>query len=109
MPLTDNMPTSAKMVAAIGLAIVGWFASEAIRPHLPEQTQFGWFNQVNVGLGLICGWKVTGKRVQGGLAEALSGGLTGAAALTFWALFAQSFNLISPMRSRGVMAARSRG
>ncbi|WP_371224131.1 TrgA family protein [Roseovarius sp. 2305UL8-3] len=88
------MPTSAKMVAAVGLAIVGWFGSEAIRPLLPEQTQFGWFNQVNVALGLICGWRVTGKRVQGGLTEALSGGLTGAAALTFWGLFAQSFNLM---------------
>jgi len=94
MPLTDDMPTSAKVVSAIGLAIVGWFASEAIRPLLPEQTQFGWFNQVNVVLGLLCGWRVTGKRVQGGFVEAFSGGLTGAAALTFWALFVQSFNLM---------------
>ena len=92
MPLTDNMPTAAKMVAAVGLAAVGWFTSDAIRPLLPEHTDFGRFNEVNLIIGFICGWRVTGKRVQGGLTEAFSGGLTGAAALVFWGLFAQSFN-----------------
>ena len=92
MPLTDKMPTAAKLVAAIGLAIVGWFASEAVRPLMPEQTNFGWFNQVNVLLGVLVGWRVVGNRVAGGLTEAISGGFTGAVALTFWAVFVQSFN-----------------
>ena len=94
MPVTDRMPTAAKLFAALGMAAVGWFASEAIRPLLPEHTNFGWFNQVNVVLGLICGWRVTGRRVGGTFSEAISAGLTGAIALVFWGLFAQSFNLM---------------
>ncbi len=92
MPLTDSMPTAAKLVSAILLAAVAWFACDAIRPLLPEQTQFGWFNYLGAGIGLIVGWRVIGRRVQGGMFEALSGGLTGAAALVFWNLLAQSFN-----------------
>ena len=92
MPLSDNMPTAAKLIGAIGLAAVGWFASEAIRPLMPPHTDFGWFNQVNVALGLICGWRVLGKRVGGGFSEAISAGLTGAAALVFWGVFVQAFN-----------------
>ena len=83
MPLTDRMPTAAKLFAALGLAAVGWFASEAIRPLMPPHTQFGWFNQVNVVLGLICGWRVTGRRVGGTFSEAISAGLTGVIALVF--------------------------
>lgn len=92
MPLSDNMPTAAKLVGALGLAAVGWFASEAIRPLMPPETNFGWFNQVNVALGLICGWRVLGKRVGGGFFEGVSAGLTGAAALVFWGLFVQALN-----------------
>lgn len=92
MPLTDAMPSAAKAVAALGLAAVGWFASEAIRPLLSEHTDFGWFNQVNVVLGFLCGWRVTGRRVGTNFTEAVSAGLTGSAALTFWGLFAQAFN-----------------
>jgi len=92
MPVTDQMPTAARLVAAIGLSIVGWFGSELFRPLMPEDTNFGWFNVVNVVLGAICGWRVTGRRLGYGYAEGFSAGLTGVAALVFWALFLQSLN-----------------
>ena len=59
---------------------------------MPEDTNFGWFNVVNVVLGAICGWRVTGRRLGYGYAEGFSAGLTGVAALVFWALFLQSLN-----------------
>lgn len=92
MPVTDKMPTIAKLVAAIGLAIVGWYGSEMVRPLLPPNTDFGWFNYVNVLLGILCGWLVTGSRVGRGYPEGISAGLTGTAALVFWAVFVQSCN-----------------
>lgn len=91
MPVTDNMPTTSKLVAAACLGIVGWIASDMIRPLMPPDTSFGWFNQVNFVLGLLCGWVVTGKRVGFGWAEGFSAGLTGMGALVAWGLFAQSF------------------
>jgi hypothetical protein len=86
------MPTAAKAVSAVLLAVVAWLAADAVRPLLPEQTQFGKFNEVAALIGLLVGWRVLGNRVQGGFIEAFSGGLTGAAALVFWNLFVQSFN-----------------
>lgn len=94
MPTTDHMPTAAKFVAAICLGVVGWMTSQAIRPLMPPQTQFGWFNEVNLGLGVLCGWVVIGKRVGFGLSPAISAGLTGTGALVVWGLFLQSFNLM---------------
>lgn len=92
MPLSETMPTAAKLVSAILLAGVAWAACEAIRPLMPEQTQFGWFNYVGAGIGLVVGWRVIGSRVRGGILQAVSAGLTGSAALVFWNLLAQSTN-----------------
>lgn len=92
MPVTDKMPTAAKMAAAIVLGAVAWYASDLIRPLMPEGTDFGWFNYVNLALGLACGWFVIGTRVGRSYLESFSAGLTGMAALIFWALFLQSFN-----------------
>lgn len=92
MPVTDRMPTMGKLAAAIGLGIVGWVGSELFRPLMPEDTSFGWFNYVNVVLGVVCGWRVTGTRLGRGYAEGFSAGLTGLGALVFWAIFLQSLN-----------------
>ena len=92
MPKTDHMPTSAKGVAALGMAIIAWYASEMYRPLMPEGTDFGWFNEVNVALGLLCGWVVAGSRFGYGYSDGISAGLTGMGAMVFWALLLQSFN-----------------
>lgn len=92
MPLTDRMPTAAKLVAALLLAGLAWIGSEMYRPLMPPDTNFGWFNEVNLVLGLLCGWFVLGSRAGHGYPESIGAGLTGLGALLFWALFVQSFN-----------------
>lgn len=92
MPLTDHMPTMGKLFAAAGLGALGWIGSEMIRPLMPPHTDFGVFNYVNLALGLLCGWIIVGKRLGYGYRQGIAAGLTGAAALVFWGLFAQSFN-----------------
>ncbi|MDR9394795.1 TrgA family protein [Roseovarius sp. SYSU LYC5161] len=92
MPVTDRMPTAARLVAAILLAALAWVGSEMFRPLMPPATDFGWFNEVNLGLGVLCGWFVLGSRAGNGYADAAGAGLTGLGALVFWALFLQSFN-----------------
>lgn len=94
MPATRSMPTAARLVAALSLGLLGWIGSEMVRPLMPPHTAFGWFNYVNGGLGLLCGWFVIGSRAGRGYAEALEGGLTGVLALVIWAFFAQGFNLM---------------
>lgn len=92
MPLTDNMPTFARLAAALLLGAVGWWVSDLIRPLMPEGTDFGMFNVINAVLGILVGWRVTGKRLGRGLFNGLSAGLTGVAALVFWGLFVHSLS-----------------
>lgn len=92
MSQTERMPTAAKLVAAILLAGLAWYGSEMFRPLMPPDTNFGWFNEVNVILGVLCGWFVLGKRSGYGYSEAIGAGLTGLAALLFWAMFLQCLN-----------------
>ncbi len=89
---TKHMPTAAKLVCAFGLGIVGWVASEQVVPLMPPETNFGYFNIVNLVLGMVCGWVVLGTRVGGGYYESVMAGLTGVSALVFWAMFFQSLN-----------------
>lgn len=92
MPLTDSMPTTGKGVAAILMAILAWFGSEMYRPLMPEGTDFGWFNEVNVVLGILSGWIVIGTRLNRSYSDAIGAGLTGVAALVFWGVMIQAFN-----------------
>ncbi|MCR9148221.1 MAG: TrgA family protein [Rhodobacteraceae bacterium] len=92
MPITDRMPTAAKAAVAVMMAVLAWVASEMFRPLMPEGTDFGLFNEVNVALGLVCGWLVIGTRLGYGIADAIGAGLTGVGAMVCWALFLQSFN-----------------
>lgn len=92
MPVTDRMPTAGRLAAALCLAAVAFYASEVFKPLMPPQTAFGYFTIVNIVLGLLCGWFVTGTRLGRGYNECIGAGLTGMAALVFWALFLQSLN-----------------
>lgn len=86
------MPTAAKVVAGLILAIVGYMASEQIKPLMPEGTDFGVFSPLNAVLGFLVGWRVIGNRVGRGYVNAINVGFTGAAVLVFWGLFIQSCN-----------------
>lgn len=86
------MPTAARLIAALVLAATAWLVSQTIKPHLPEGTIFGWFDYVNVALGLLVGWITIGSRSGRGMPAAVSNGLTGAFLLVFWAIFLQASN-----------------
>lgn len=86
------MPTAAKLVAAICLALLAVATGELVKTLMPASTDFGYFTIVNALLGVIVGWTVIGSRAGRGMAAAISNGITGTAALVFWALFVQATN-----------------
>ena len=96
------MPTAARLIAALCLAVLGFVVSEMIKPLMPEGTSFGVFSYLNTAIGLVCGWSVVGSRAGRGFASGIGNGLTGTAALVFWALFAQGiYKMVSDaMRNR---------
>lgn len=80
------MPTAARLVAGVLLAIFAWILSDLIRPLMPEGTDFGWFNYVNALLGLFVGWFVMGSRAGRGIVPGINNGVTGVAVLFIYAL-----------------------
>lgn len=86
------MLTAPRLVAAVLLAVVGYLASELIKPLMPEGKDFGYFSYLNAVLGAFTGWIVIGKRVGRGVSPAIGHGFTAAVALAFWGLFVQSGN-----------------
>ncbi len=84
------MPTAARLMAAICLALLGFVLSEMIMPLMPERSSFGYFVPTNMALGALAGWVVMGPRAGGGFVMGLSNGLTGTFILLLWGLATQS-------------------
>jgi hypothetical protein len=89
------MPTAAKLVAAIAFAIVGAIAAHLFLPVLPEGTPPGYLREVSALFGLVCGWRIMGRRVGKGMGEAAGSGILTAVCLLFWVmLFFSGFTMI---------------
>jgi len=80
------MPTAAKLVGAICLAVLGWFVADLIKPHLPEGTQVGLFSPISAAWGFVVGWGFTGKRLGDGTGTAVGIGMGSIFLLGFWVL-----------------------
>lgn len=83
------MPDAARLVAALGLALIAFIVSGQIMPLMPEGMDFGYFTWVNVAIGVLTGWIVMGKRAGRGITSAINNGLTGIVVLVFWGVFVQ--------------------
>ncbi|MDF1728482.1 MAG: TrgA family protein [Sulfitobacter sp.] len=96
------MPTAARLMAAFCLAVLGYVVGQMVKPLMPESTDFGYFDYVNIVIGLLVGWIVMGRRAGRGGVSAINNGLTGAAVLMFWGIAVQSANemLRLAMRNR---------
>ncbi len=103
------MPTAARLVAAICLAIVAFIVSGMIMPLMPDSTDFGYFVPVNVMLGILAGWIIMGPRAGRGTTAAINNGLTGVLVLVLWGLGVQAgyemFRLAMKFRYDGPMEA----
>lgn len=86
------MPTAARLIAALCLGVLAWIISDMVKPLLPEGTDFGYFNFINLAIGILTGWIVVGSRAGRGYSAAIGNGLTGVVVLVFWGLFLQSWN-----------------
>ena len=86
------MPTAARLVAAFCLAALAFVISGMVMPLMPESTDFGYFVPINVGLGLVAGWTVMGKRAGRGTTAAINNGLTGVFVLMLWGIGVQAIN-----------------
>lgn len=86
------MPTAARLICAGVLVITAFYVSGLVMPLMPEGTDFGIFTYVNMAIGFVAGWRVTGARAGKGTVSGITNGLTGMIVMVFWALFVQGAN-----------------
>ena len=86
------MPTGARLMAAISLAVLAFILSGMVVPLMPESTDFGYFLPLNMVLGLLVGWRVMGRRAGRDITAAINNGLAGVFVLMLWAIFLQAAN-----------------
>lgn len=103
------MPTAARLTAAIILAVLAYMLSQLVKPLLPEGTNFGYFDVINVILGLAAGWFVMGPRAGRGVTHGINNGLAGVFVLLLWGVFVQAcyemFDLAMRNRYKGAFDA----
>jgi hypothetical protein len=80
------MPTTAKLVAAVCMAIIGFLGATAYAPQLPEGTNTTYLPGMMAGLGFVVGWLALGPHMKKGYPSAISLGLRASAFLAFWGL-----------------------
>lgn len=88
------MPTAAKFVAAIILAVCGFFVADLIRSGLPEGQPLKWLIPVCIGIPLLVGWRVMGKLVGTNYGVSMNNGLYGVVLSTVSVTFIFAFGLM---------------
>ncbi|MFY0691802.1 MAG: TrgA family protein [Paracoccaceae bacterium] len=83
------MPTSAKLVAALIMALTGFLTAEAVRAHLPEAMPAKQLVLWSVLIPVVCGWRVTGRVIRRvGYFHAINQGYYVVAVSVFFTIFA---------------------
>lgn len=95
------MPTAARLVAALLLAVLGGVVSLQVMEIMPADTAYGIFLPLNIVLGLLIGWVWLGAQPGDGSVAAISYGLTSAALLMCLGLFVQGANTMFEVSLRG--------
>jgi hypothetical protein len=80
------MPTSAKLVAAVLFAVIGWLAANAHIPALGEGASFGRMREISALIGAMVGWTTMGSLVGQSYSDAIGSGLRTSVTLVFFAL-----------------------
>ena len=95
------MPTAARFIVALCLAVLAWVVIEQIKPLFDEDKAFGNFNFINFAIAFVIGWQVIGSLAGRGLSAAINNGLTGGIVLIFWCLLAHSAIRMIEISMRG--------
>lgn len=84
MPI--QMPTGAKLAAALSFAVVGWITTNYYVPNMPDVEIAGNVREGVALIGAIVGWRVMGPAAGKGYLEAAGSGIKTAVMVVFFAL-----------------------
>lgn len=78
------MPTTARLVAALLMAALGFFLAELVKPYLPPEQPVGWLSPLSAAVGAVVGWFYTGKKLQLGVGTPAGMGIVGVVLTILW-------------------------
>ncbi|MGP3695704.1 TrgA family protein [Rhodobacter sp. NSM] len=84
------MPTAAKLFAALAFAALGFLGGRLFAGQLPQGTPTTVFGPTAAGVGLICGWMISGAMAGRGYVAAMSTGVRTVVTTAFVALLGYS-------------------
>jgi hypothetical protein len=65
-----------KLFGAVLLAVLGWYAADAVGGHLPPEQKQGLLRPVSAFFGLTTGWRFMGPRMGDGIRAGIGMGLS---------------------------------
>lgn len=80
------MPTAAKLIAIIVLAITGILTAGEIKPLLPEGQPTKWLYQVCIIVPIVCGWRVVGRLIGKGYKLSINVGIYATVVASFFSV-----------------------
>ena len=83
------MPTLGKLFGALIFAALFAYASTIMVSTYPREVPPPWFYQINIVVGLVCGWQIAGTRAGRGAVAAVSFGITTVIMVAIWSLLIQ--------------------
>ncbi len=86
------MPTAGRLAGAIIFALFGWYLAGITVPYFPNEIAPDYWLPLSSFISLLIGWRICGTRAGRGYRDAIGIGLTAAAAMAFWLIFALAFN-----------------
>ena len=86
------MPTAGRIAGAVIFGLFGWYLAGLSVSLFPESRAPAYWLPVVSFISLVIGWRVCGSRAGRGYNPAIGIGLTSAAAIAFWSIFAVAFN-----------------
>ena len=80
------MPTAAKIVAAVMMALTMFLAADASKAGIAQGAALPYFSPATAAVGFLTGWMVMGGLVGRGFTKAIGSGLRTAVTAVFWVL-----------------------
>ncbi len=77
------MPTAAKLAAAVLFAVLSWVVADIFARALPPEIHSRLLRPVAAAIGVLFGWRVSGRLVGRGMTEAATNGLRTVATIAF--------------------------
>lgn len=88
------MPTAAKLAAAVLFAALSFVIAEIYKTTITERTVWGYLSEVSALMGLLWGWRVSGRLAGAGYLAAMGYGARTMVTVFFWVILSFSIYMM---------------